>query len=66
MLQRLRAVSNTVPNLIGPRFKPHTSRSSDERVTAQQLAGANTGYLCNIQLYCKRKHVFFLLSRRAS
>ena len=35
MSQRWRAVGNTVSNLTGPRFEPQTSRSRDERVTAQ-------------------------------
>ena len=35
MLQRWRAVNNTVSDLTGPRFEPHTSRSRDERVTAR-------------------------------
>ena len=34
MLQRWRAVGNTVSNLTGPRYEPQTSRSRDERVTA--------------------------------
>ena len=34
MLQRWRAVGNTVSDLTGPRFEPQTSRSRDERVTA--------------------------------
>ena len=38
MLQRWRAVDNTVSDLTGPRFEPQTSRSRDERVTKiQQL-----------------------------
>ena len=35
MSQRWRAVGNTVSDLTGPRFKPQTSRSRDERVTAR-------------------------------
>ena len=35
MLQRWRAVGNTVSDLTGPRFEPQTSRSRDERVTAR-------------------------------
>ena len=35
MSQRWRAVGNTVFDLTGPRFKPQTSRSRDERVTAR-------------------------------
>ena len=35
MPQRWRAVGNTVSDLTGPRFEPHTSRSRDKRVTAQ-------------------------------
>ena len=34
MLQKWRAVGNTVPDLTGPKFEPQTSRSRDERVTA--------------------------------
>ena len=37
MLQR--SVGNPVSNLIGPRFEPQTSRSRDERVTAQPTGG---------------------------
>ena len=35
MFQRWRAVGNTVSNLTGPRFEPHTSRFRDERVTTR-------------------------------
>ena len=35
MSQRWRAVGNTVSDLTGPRFEPHTSRSRDKRVTAR-------------------------------
>ena len=35
MLQRWQTVGNTVFDLTGPRFKPQTSRSRDERVTAR-------------------------------
>ena len=35
MLQRWRAVGNTVSDLTGPRFEPQTSRSRDECVTAR-------------------------------
>ena len=35
MSQRWRVVGNTVSDLTGPRFEPQTSRSRDERVTAQ-------------------------------
>ena len=35
MSQRWRAVGNTVSDLTGLRFEPQTSRSRDERVTAQ-------------------------------
>ena len=35
MLERWRAVGNTVSNLNGPRFEPQTSRSRHERVTAR-------------------------------
>ena len=35
MLQRWRAVGNTVSVLTGPRFEPQTYRSRDECVTAQ-------------------------------
>ena len=35
MLQRWRAVGNTVSDLADPRFEPQTSRSRDERVTAR-------------------------------
>ena len=35
MLQRWRAVGNTVSDLTGPRFEPQTPRSRDERVTAR-------------------------------
>ena len=35
MLQQWRAVGNTVSDLTGSRFEPQTSRSKDERVTAQ-------------------------------
>ena len=38
MLQRWRAVGNTVSDLTGPKFEPQTSRSRDERVTAQLTA----------------------------
>ena len=34
MLQRWRAVGNTVSDLAGPRFEFQTSRPRDERVTA--------------------------------
>ena len=37
--QRWRIVSNTVSDLTGPKFEPLTFRSSDERVTARQVAG---------------------------
>ena len=33
--QRERAVGNTLSDLTGPRFEPHTSHSRDERVTAR-------------------------------
>ena len=36
MLQRWRAVVNTVSDLTGVRFEPQTSRSRDERVPARQ------------------------------
>ena len=35
MLQRWRAVGNTVSDLTGPRSEPQTYRSKDERVTAR-------------------------------
>ena len=35
MLQRWRAVGNTVSDLTGPRFEPQTSRLRNERVTAR-------------------------------
>ena len=35
MLQRWRAVGNTVSHLTGPRFEPQTSRSRDEHVTVR-------------------------------
>ena len=35
ILQRWRAVVNTVSNLTGPRFEPQTSHSRDGRVTAR-------------------------------
>ena len=35
MTQRWRAVGNIVSDFTCPRFKPHTSRSTDERVTAR-------------------------------
>ena len=35
MWQRWQAVGNTGPDLTGPRFKPRTSRSRDERVAAR-------------------------------
>ena len=35
MLQRWRAVGNNVSDMTGPRFKPQTSRSRRERVTAR-------------------------------
>ena len=35
MSKRWRAVGNTVSELTGPRFKPQTSHSRDERVTAR-------------------------------
>ena len=35
MSQRTRTVGNTAPDLTGPRFEPHTSRSKDERVSAR-------------------------------
>ena len=35
MLQRWRAIDNTVSDLIGLRFEPLTSRSRGERVTAR-------------------------------
>ena len=38
MLQRWRAVGNTVSYLTGPRFEPPTSRFRDERVTALPTA----------------------------
>ena len=38
MLQRWRAVGNTVSDLTGPRFEPQTSCSRDERVTARRTA----------------------------
>ena len=40
MLQRWRAVGNTVSDLTGSRFEPQTSRSRNERVTAR--ASGNT------------------------
>ena len=45
MLQRWRAVGNTVSDLTGPRFEPQTSRSRDERVTARP-----TGRFKNLNL----------------
>ena len=39
MLQRWRAVGNTVSNLTGTKFEPQISRSRDKRVTARQLDG---------------------------
>ena len=35
ILQRWRAIGNTVSDLTGPRFEPQTSSSRDDRVTAQ-------------------------------
>ena len=35
MLQRWRAVGNSLSDLTGPRFEPQTSHSIDKRVTAQ-------------------------------
>ena len=37
MLQRWRAVGNTVFDLTGPRFEPSTSHSRDERITARPI-----------------------------
>ena len=37
MLQRWRAVGNTVSDLTGPRFEPQTSRSKDKRVTVRKI-----------------------------
>ena len=37
MLQRWRAIGNTVSDLTGPRFEAQTSRSRDARVTARQI-----------------------------
>ena len=44
MLQRWRAVGNTVSDLTRPRFKLLTSRSRDERVTARPTGGPETKY----------------------
>ena len=41
MLQRWRAVGNTVSDLTGPRFEPQTSGSRDERVTARPTGRSN-------------------------
>ena len=49
MSQRWRAVGNTVADLTSPRFEPQTSRSRDERVTAQPTTDSlNRGEICVI------------------
>ena len=50
MLQRWRAVGNTVSEVIGPRFEPQTSRSRDEHVTARP-----TGWFLYIALHFVQK-----------
>ena len=47
-LQRWQAVDNTVFDLTGPRFKPQTSRSSDERVAARPTGLAIVNRLCKL------------------
>ena len=46
MLQRWRAVGNTVSDLTGSRFEPQTSRSRDERVTARPTLVIAVLYHC--------------------
>ena len=41
MLQRWRAVGNTVSDLTGPRFEPQIFRFKDERVTARPTGREN-------------------------
>ena len=41
MLQRWRAVGNTVSDLTGPRFEPQIFRFKDERVTARPTGHEN-------------------------
>ena len=64
MLQRWRAVGNTVSDLTGPRFEPLTSRSRDERVTVHILHANITFvkkslfvpfwlYICSYSIYNK-------------
>ena len=50
MLQRWRAVGNTVSDLTGPSFEPLTSRSRDERVTAR-LAIMRKLISCEFDIY---------------
>ena len=50
MLQRWRAVGNTVSNLVGPRFEPQTFHSRNERVTARP-SGRYTKFQWNTVQY---------------
>ena len=45
MLKRRQAVGKSLSDLIGLRFEPQISRSRDERVTLDQLAGEQSGNL---------------------
>ena len=51
MSQRWRAVGNTVSDLTSPRFEPLTSRSRDERATAQPSGRYS-------ELYCSKIDFF--------
>ena len=53
MLQRWRAVGNTVSNFTGPKFEPQTSRSRDERVTARPTCIINIKSIKIIKLWQK-------------
>ena len=61
MLQRWRAVGNTVSDLTGPGFEPRTSRPKDKRANARP-----TGRYASLKIRCdnasKSSHLIFKAS----
>ena len=59
MSQRWRPVGNTVFNLTGPKFKPQTSHSTDERATAP-LDQLNGCFRFNSSILTYSRDLFFV------
>ena len=57
MLQRWQAIGNTVLDLTGQRFEPHTSHSRDKRVAARP-----TGWSMQICNYFLVQNYYYLVT----